>query len=310
MIRRKFLTRLALTSSGILVGGTRNLKAGSVASTKSKKDTIQLVHITDSHVFEEKNCLEYSRLFLEELSSKAPKPDMIFHTGDIIMDALEANRASVKKQWKLWQDLALQLSVKPHYAMGNHDIWGSGPKTDPLYGKKWAIDELEIENRFYTFQKGKWKFIMLDSTQMINGNWYTARIDDTQREWLKGELDSTSKSTYVMIVSHIPILSACIFEWAKSENGLWTVQNSLMRADSHAVQAILREYPQVKLCINGHLHMRDKVSYDGIDYLGTGAVSGNWWANDTFHQTQCGFGIFDLNPDGSYQRTYYTYKWT
>ncbi|MCG8321433.1 MAG: hypothetical protein MI921_18160 [Cytophagales bacterium] len=111
----------------------------------------------------------------------------------------------------------------------------------------------------------KWKFVVPDSAQMLNGKWYTARIDEPQKEWLKGELDGTPKSTHVMIVSHIPILSACIFEWAKSENGLRTVQNSLMHADSHTVQAILRAYSQVKLCINGHLHMLDKVSHDGPD---------------------------------------------
>jgi hypothetical protein len=33
---------------------------------------------------------------------------------------------------------------------------------NPDYGKKWALDELELKSRFYSFSKNNWKFIFFD----------------------------------------------------------------------------------------------------------------------------------------------------
>jgi len=53
----------------------------------------------------------------------------------------------------------------------------------------------------------------------------------------------------------------------------------------------------------------DQPVYDGITYVGCGAVSGDWWKKNTFHQTQCGFATLNLFPDGSFDRTYHAYEW-
>ena len=309
MKRRKFLSQLSLTSTAVLTGSMISLSAQPTHKALKKKKPIKFIHITDSHVVDQYNCQEKFELFMQELSSKTSNPDIIFHTGDVIMDALKRNRSEVKNQWELWQQQVHGFSIAPFYAIGNHDIWGSGPKNDPLYGKKWAMDEMKLESRFYSFNKGNWKFMVLDSTQIIEGDWYTAKIDEEQKEWMQGELDNTSKNMNVMIISHIPILSAGIFNWAQSENSFWRVKTKLMHEDSHSLQNILRRYTQVKLCISGHLHLQDKVTYDGIDYLGAGAVCGNWWEENTFGQTQCGFAHFNLYEDGNYERTYHIYKW-
>jgi hypothetical protein len=98
-------------------------------------------------------------------------------------------------------------------------------------------------------------------------------------------------------------------EWANSAEGNWSVSKALMHADSHEIQVLLRGYPNVKLCLAGHLHLLDQASYDGIDYLGSGPVCGDWWKADTFRQTHCGFATFELHPDGTYRRQYFTYQW-
>jgi Predicted phosphohydrolases len=309
MKRRKFMGTLALSSTAMAFGSARAIDLKNNNEQSGLHGPLRFLQLTDTHVFDDRNSPAYTAMFMEKAMEIVPDPDIICHTGDVIMDALKKNRVEVADQWKLWHSLKKGLPNNIRYAIGNHDIWGGGPKSDPMYGKNWAMDEMELQNRFYSFTKGQWKFIVLDSTQTMDGNWYTAFIDDIQREWLIGELDNTPKETHVMIVSHIPILSTCIFDWAKSENGIWKVSGSLMHSDSHEVQAILRSYPQVKLCISGHLHLLDKISYDGIDYLGSGAISGNWWSSETFHRTHCGFCVFDLYPDGSYQRKYYEYEW-
>ena len=309
MKRRKFMGTLALSSTAVAFGSAKAIGPKYDITQPDGQEPLRFLQLTDTHVFDDRNSPAHTIMFMEKAKEVLPEPDVIFHTGDVIMDALVKNRQEVADQWKLWHSLKKGLPGTINYAIGNHDIWGGGPKSDKMYGKNWAMDEMELQNRFYSFTTGQWKFIVLDSTQTVDGNWYTAFIDDIQREWLIGELDSTPKDIHIMIISHIPILSTCIFDWAKMENGIWKVSGSLMHSDSHEVQAILRSYQQVKLCISGHLHLLDKISYDGIDYLGSGAISGNWWSSETFHQTHCGFCVFDLYPDGNYQRKYYEYEW-
>ncbi len=310
MIRRKFLGALTMGSTAMALGAANRISPLFEDELKDFDKPLQFIQLTDTHVYEHKDSEKNTRLFMQKLAQVAPNPDVIIHTGDIIHDALGNDRQEVQNQWKLWHSLKGDLPNNTRYAIGNHDVWGHGPKSDKMYGKKWVIDELELDDRYYSFTKGPWKFIVLDSTQSKDGKWYIANIDGEQREWLKGELDNTPAHTQVMIVSHIPILSTCIFDWAKSENGVWTVSGALMHSDSHEVQAILREYPQVKLCISGHLHLMDSMRYDNIDYLGAGAVSGNWWNSENFRQTPCGFCVFNLYPDGSYQREYHEYSWS
>src|SRR5262249_48591838 len=155
-------------------------------------------------------------------------PDLVLHTGDVIFDALDSDRDAVTKQWALWDELARELPVPPVYAIGNHDVWGKGPTSDPFYGKKWAVDKLKLSNRFYAVTKGGWKFIVLDSTQPIPAGSYTARLDDEQLSWLEGELENTPAAMPVIIVTHIPLLSVAINAWATSEGETWTVANNLM----------------------------------------------------------------------------------
>jgi hypothetical protein len=56
---------------------------------------------------------------------------------------------------------------------------------------------------------------------------------------LEKELRNTPADTHVAIVSHIPIVSAAIFDSASIEGDAWTIRNRYMHSDSHAIQAVL-----------------------------------------------------------------------
>jgi 3',5'-cyclic-AMP phosphodiesterase len=310
--RRSFLTSLAVSvGTGAIDQVVRADATPAVQSsaTSTGAARLRVAQLTDTHVFHDLDCPARMRAFLARFSSVTGTPDLVLHTGDVIFDALDADRDEVTRQWALWHDLARELPSPPMYAIGNHDVWGKAPVSDPLYGKKWAVDMLKLPNRFYSFTKGGWQFIVLDSTHPIPTGWYTAKLDDEQLAWLEGELKKTDAKTPVAIVSHIPLVSAAIVQWAKSQGQTWTVSNGLMHGDSHAIQAVLRRYPNVKLCLSGHLHLLDHVVYDGITYIGCGAVSADWWRGPTFHQTHCGFATIDLSADGSFERTYHLYDW-
>ena len=139
MQRRKFLTRLSMTSGSIVAAGMNEI----VASPQQKREKpIKVLQVTDSHSIDQYNCRNNFEKLLQEIDTQVPNPDLILHTGDVIMDALVQDRQAVKEQWQLWKKQIEGFSKSPYYAIGNHDIWGKGPKSDLQYGKKWAIDEL------------------------------------------------------------------------------------------------------------------------------------------------------------------------
>jgi 3',5'-cyclic-AMP phosphodiesterase len=308
MNRRSFLSSLAATA-GVVASVDRAAASSASIQQPSAASSLRVAQITDTHVFHELDCPARMRAFLAQFRKVVGTSDVVLHTGDIIYDALAVDREGVARQWALWNDLARELPVPPVYAIGNHDVWGKAPASDPLYGKKWAVDALKLPNRFYSVTKGGWHFIVLDSTHEVPKGWYTAKLDVEQMAWLEQELARTDPKTPVAIVSHIPLVSVAVVQWAKSEGETWTVSNGLMHGDSHAIQAILRRHANVKLCLSGHLHLLDQLVYDGITYMGCGAVSGDWWKSETFHRTRCGFATLNLFPDGSFQRTYHSYDW-
>jgi predicted phosphodiesterase len=83
----------------------------------------------------------------------------------------------------------------------------------------------------------------------------------------------------------------------------------LAHTDAHELLGLLRAHANVKLCLSGHTHQTETVSFGHIDFVNSGAVSGLWWKGD-FHHTDEGYNIIDLYDDGSYTARYQSYGWT
>jgi 3',5'-cyclic AMP phosphodiesterase CpdA len=195
-----------------------------------------------------------------------------------------------------------------YYCIGNHDVWGwfikqDRPENDRLYGKQWAVDTLELKNRFYSFTKGKWKFIVLDSTQLNPAGGYIARLDPEQMDWFQQELERTPTDQFICIVSHIPILSICagLFFDKTETNGDLKIQRNLMHTDFLQLKKIFSKYPNIKTCISGHIHLQDELDYLGIRYYCNGAVSGNWWGG-AFQEFSPAYAVMELYEDGTTER--------
>jgi 3',5'-cyclic AMP phosphodiesterase CpdA len=243
------------------------------------------------------------------LQDKDDPPDIIFNGGDSINDALDASRAKVKSQWALWNSiLESENSLPVVDCIGNHDIWVTGNKSDPLYGKKWAMEAMGIDQRYQSFDKAGWHFIVLDSTHAIDGEWYTAKLDEQQFDWLKNDLAEVPSDMPVMVLSHIPILcAAAFFDGDNEESGDWVIPGAWVHIDARRIVELFYEYKNVKLCASGHIHLLDRIDYNEVTYYCNGAVSGNWW-NGNYHQTPPGYALINLYQDGSFDREYISYS--
>ncbi|MBK9570999.1 MAG: metallophosphoesterase [Chitinophagaceae bacterium] len=205
-------------------------------------------------------------------------------------------------------------SLPIYHTIGNHDIWGwfikeNKPDNDRLYGKLWVLETLEMKTRYYSFTRGNWHIIVLDSTQLNPAGGYIGKLDPVQLDWLRQELLQVPADIFICIVSHIPILSICsgLFFDKTELNGDLLIKRNLMHTDFLVLKKLFIKYPNIKACISGHIHLQDEVKYLGINYYCNGAVSGNWWGG-SYQEFAPAYAIMELFDDGSSRRTMVPYK--
>ncbi|MGB8191197.1 MAG: metallophosphoesterase, partial [Chitinophagaceae bacterium] len=308
MLRRSFLQTVGTLTGALTIAP--GLQAGDTA-----KKSIRFAHLSDIHVKPGEIPELGMAKALQHVQQLKQRPDFIINGGDAIMDALAADKQSTQTQFNLFKTiLAKENRLPVYHTIGNHDIWGwfvkdnESIKQDKLYGKQWVVDELAMPARHYSLTKGKWKFIILDSTQLNPAGGYIAFVDPPQLEWLQQELQSTSKDQFICIVSHIPILSICagLFFNKTETNGDLKIQRNLMHTDFLALKKLFMQHPNVKVCISGHIHLQDELDYLGVKYYCNGAVCGNWWKG-SFQEFAPAYAVMELGDDGSSRRTMVAY---
>ncbi|AQG78698.1 metallophosphoesterase family protein [Spirosoma montaniterrae] len=275
--------------------------------------SVRFAYIGDTHMMPEAIPQKGVAACFQHIQSQTDKPQFVLHGGDIIMDALVSDKAAVRKQWDAWNAVVkAETSLPVQYAIGNHDIWGlASAKTDAAYGKAWVQDELKLAGRYYSFDKNGWHFVVLDSVQpKADGSWYSTRVDEEQLAWLKADLTKTPATTPVLVLSHVPILTATVLDFERPNNpidGKTTILNGLFVDNAYQLTDLFMPFPNVRACLSGHTHLLDEVVYNNVRYFCNGAVSGNWWKPGPHRNTKPGYAFFDLYDDGTVERQYVTY---
>jgi 3',5'-cyclic AMP phosphodiesterase CpdA len=319
--RRGALKGLSLAAAALwLPWGARSARASAprvVAPVGPGGRALRIAHITDVHVQPELKAGEGFSQCLSKIGdlSGDERPDVIFNTGDCIMDSMDQDEARTRLQWDLWQKCLKDGPQLPiEHCLGNHDIWGVNKKKskttgeETRYGKKWACEIFGMEKPYRRFDRAGWAFIVLDSVLPLDGS-YQGRLDPEQMEWFKGELKAIPSTTPIMILSHIPILTVTPFgDDKKSPDKSWSIPISRMMADFVDFRDLFRTHRNVKACISGHLHQLDHIEFEGVTYLCNGAVSGAWWKGKR-NETDSGYALLDLFPDGRVQRKYIESGW-
>lgn len=281
---------------------------------ESKKKPIRFAHLSDIHLKPGLIPEAGMAKAFQHAQQLKTKVDFIINGGDAIMDALDADKQKTKEQFDLFNSLLKKENSLPIYhCIGNHDVWGwfikqDRPEQDRLYGKQWVVENFNMPRRFYSFTKGKWHFIVLDSTQLNPAGGYIGKLDPEQLDWLQQELKQVPADQFICFVSHIPILSICagLFFDKTEPNGDLKIQRNLMHSDFLVLKKLFVQYPNIKICISGHIHLQDEVGYLGIKYYCNGAVSGNWWKG-AFQEFAPAYAVIELFDDGSSTRTMHPY---
>ncbi|MFD0793823.1 metallophosphoesterase family protein [Mucilaginibacter litoreus] len=278
------------------------------SSSKTKKPVLRIAHLTDVHLKNDLGAPAKFKKCLHHVQSLLPKVDLILNGGDIVFDMNKENLSVINNQWTLYHNMIKnECSLPIKYCLGNHDIWwNENTKGDAFYGKHFALDQLKLSKPYYSFMQKNWKLIVLDSVHLdIDNTWYIGKLGDEQFSWLENELNTTDAKTPVLILSHIPILTATLMIEDDIVNR-WQMLGGDMHTDVSKIIKLFYNHPNVKLCLSGHIHLRDKVVYNNVTYICDGAVSGAWW-NGNRRETAPGYGVIDLYDDGSFDERYLNY---
>lgn len=315
--RRDMIKVGALTAAGAAVSrSSYSMQEENPMSQQPRKRVLRIAHLTDIHVQPERNAEQWMRECLRHVHQLKDQPDVIFNGGDTIMDAFGQTADRTRIQWELWKKvMEEERSIPLVSCIGNHDVWGWNKETsgatgeEPLYGKRWAMESLGLTSRYFSFDQAGWHFVVLDSTHAHGEKHYRGRLDEEQFEWFAGDLASVDAQTPTLVLSHIPILSAsAYFDGDNEKSGDWVVPGAWMHLDARRIKDLFLNHPQVKLCLSGHIHLLDRVDYNGVTYLCNGAVCGNWWKGN-YQECPPGYALINLYDDGSFEHEYVLYGW-
>ncbi len=321
--------RMLAGATALATGGP--LSAASVAPASPRR-ALRIAFITDIHLKPEGPAVEGFTACLRRAQSLKDKPDVFFCGGDAIFDCFAEGKERTKVQWDLWQKmLKAESSLPMECCIGNHDIWGGNRQRsgttgkEALYGRKWAMDVYGLATPYRSFDRAGWRFIFLDDIFLVEQGQsgqaavsfgYHGRLDEEQFAWLEGELQAVPTETPVCIVSHIPMLSVAAFfcgatgnEKLHNDDGNWVIPSAWVHTDAKRMKDLFARHPNVKLCLSGHLHLHDRVQYNGVSHVCNGAVCGAWWKGP-LRECPEGYGLIDLYDDGSFAVLYLDYGWT
>jgi 3',5'-cyclic AMP phosphodiesterase CpdA len=254
------------------------------------------------------------------VQAQADPPALIVTGGDNVMDVFEQKEGRARELARLFRETwKAHCALPVEHAIGNHDIYGwnrarsgtSGAEAD--WGKRFALDLFGLAAPYRAFDRGGWRFIVLDSVQPKDPGGYVAYCDDAQLDWLRATLKATPATTPICVVSHIPIMSLTTLTYGSprslEERGKDTpIGASSQHTDCTYLHDLFKRHGGVKLCLSGHQHLLDRCETDGITYICDGAVSGAWWKGSV-QGVPPGYGLVDLYDNGTFDHRYVPYGW-
>ena len=266
--------------------------------------------ITDCHLQPELDAAKGTAMAFKK--ARAMKADFTIQGGDHVFDSLAVPKQRALALFDLYGKTEQDLGMKVYHTIGNHDVLGVYPASgmspaDPLYGKK--LYEERFGKAYYSFDHKGCHFVVLDSIGITPDRAYEGRVDEAQLQWLAGDLAALPHGTPIIVSIHIPLVTA--FDAyvpaappgtagapaTATHHGL-SVVNSSAVLDLFAGQNVLG-------VLQGHTHINETVTWKGVPYMTSGAVSGNWW-HGTRLGTPEGFTVVTV-ADGKLTTRYETY---
>lgn len=179
--------------------------------------------------------------------------DFVLITGDV---SEEGDRVTLQRAKEFFD----QLRVPYYIVMGNHETkWSDSGCT--------AWQEIFGYERFQMQHQGV-HFLGFNTGPLMRMAY--GHVVPQDLSWLDQELRKIPKEEPVIIVTHYPLIPGEMDNWYQTTD-------------------ILRHY-NVRLCIGGHYHQLQNLSYDGVPGI-------LMRANCSDGEKPSGFGVYEVTPD-------------
>ena len=201
------------------------------------------------------------------------QPEFVVELGDFI-DAADSVETEQRYLNAINREFAAVCEDR-HYVLGNHCV-------DTLH-KQEFLGAVEQERSYYSFDRGSFHFVVLDSCFRSDGQpygrknfkWTDANIPDSEIEWLTSDLEATDKHVIVFAHQRLDV----------SKNH--AVKNSAV------IRKVLERSGKVLAVFQGHSHKNELQDIGGIHYCTLVAmVEGSGVDNN-------GYSILSARPDGT-----------
>lgn len=217
-----------------------------------------------------------TRDFVQAMNERE-RPDFIVNLGDDIEDE---DAEQDRRRYQTCQDILNRADADLVNVAGNHDLKN-------LSGK----DLLAIWKRsgtlHYSFDRGGVHFVVLDTHERKDVD---VRIDETQLEWLRGDLATTTKPVIVLMHHSAADQDLAGNRWFENRAHLCLVQ------ERAALRAILEESGRVLAVFNGHLHWNHLDMIGGIAYVTLQSLVENLDADAPGRPARA-HAVVDVTPD-------------
>lgn len=304
MNRRRFLSLSALTAGALATSASPLFAAAAEAP-----GSFDYIFLTDTHLEPELAAADgCGQAFHKAASLHA---EFAIQGGDHVFDALAVDKKRADSLFDLYAHTEQALGLKVYHTIGNHDHFGlfakSGVEMDsPGYGKQMYTER--VGPTYYSFDHKGYHFIVLDTIQPTPDRSWEARIDQPQLDWLTADLAKLTPGAPVVVTAHVPLVTGFPSYTAPNTGGSGTTPVSahpqLVVANAWEVLPLLEKH-NVLAVFQGHTHINEAVSFHGIQFITSGAVSGNWW-HGTRLGTPEGFTVVSLR-NGKLTYRYETY---
>lgn len=300
--RRRFLSSfLGFSLLSLSPAAARN--AWSIKG--SDKGRLKLVYFTDVHARPDGRVRD--AMTKAAAAINRADADIVLGGGDLIDRGFELTRAQADARWDAYMAMHRSLMGEVHSAIGNHDLVGfayeNGPPPD-LDPKSDFRHRLGLERTYRAFTAAGHHIVILDPVD-VTGDTYQYRgwVDREQREWLKEYLSGVPADSPIVVICHIPLLTAY---FSASEGGTFQAEPNRVVVNNREVLSLFEKHNLV-LVLQGHTHVSEMIHWRGTTFLTGGAISANWWRGAHLGVEE-GFCVLTLHHD-RIEWDYIDYGW-
>lgn len=279
---RRLGRRAFLRNNTLLLATAATLNPSSLYADEGT-DTLKIGLVTDLHHADKPSAgTRHYRETLGKLSEAASQFEkdrvtFVVELGDLIdaADSVETEQRYLKTINREFS----AISQDRHYVLGNHCV-------DTLT-KAEFLDGVEQKQSYDSFDRGNFHFVVLDACFRSDGEpygrknsrWNDANIPAAELEWLKADLESTSKQAIIFAHQRLDV---------SNDHGVRNCRD---------VRKIFEESGKVLAVFQGHSHQNDLKDINDIHYCTLVAMVEGAGADNN------GYSVVDITPDGAMRLT-------